>query len=82
MEATIKIIASGFKNYFSDGWNRFDFVIAIGSVVSIVVSIYGKFALKGAITLFRSFRVLRIIRLIKRGGKSLKMIFNTFVITV
>lgn len=30
----------------------------------------------------RSFRILRIVRLLKHGGRSLYMIFNTFVITV
>lgn len=31
--------------------------------------------------MFRSFRILRLLRLLKRGGKSLYLIFNTLVIT-
>jgi hypothetical protein len=30
----------------------------------------------------RSFRLLRILRILKRGGKKISMIFNTFVITL
>jgi hypothetical protein len=29
LEALIKIIGQGLKSYFEDGWNLFDFVIAI-----------------------------------------------------
>jgi hypothetical protein len=32
--------------------------------------------------LLRSFRILRILRLLRRGGRNLHMIFNTFVITL
>ena len=32
--------------------------------------------------MIRCFRILRILRLLKRGGKSLHKIFNTFVITL
>jgi hypothetical protein len=33
-------------------------------------------------TVLRSFRVFRLLRLLKRGGRNLYMIFNTFVITI
>jgi hypothetical protein len=35
-----------------------------------------------AITILRAFRILRLLRLLKRGGKSLYLIFNTFVMTM
>lgn len=37
--------------------------------------------IRGVITILRSFRILRLMRLIKRG-KSLMLIFNTIIITM
>jgi hypothetical protein len=37
-ECLLKILAFGFKNYFSDPWNIFDFVTVIGSIADITVS--------------------------------------------
>jgi hypothetical protein len=82
LEAFIKIIGQGLKSYFEDGWNLFDFVIAVGSISSILISALSPLSLKGAVSLVRSIRVLRILRLLKRGGRNLYMIFNTFVITI
>ena len=67
--------------YFSDSWNIFDLIIIIGSVASIFISANTSLAIKGVITILRSFRILRLLRLIKRGN-SLRLIFNTFVITL
>jgi voltage-gated sodium channel len=53
--------------YFSDGWNIFDLVIIVGSVISIFISANTSLAIKGVITILRSFRILRLVRLIKRG---------------
>ena len=47
-----------------------------------MASIFSAYAVRGALTLFRAFRVLRIVRLLNKGGRSLHMIFNTFVITL
>lgn len=80
-EAFIRIAGTGFQTYFKDGWNVFDFIIALGSVISILVSQISEVEIK-AVTLLRAFRILRLLRLLKRGGKSLYLIFNTFVITM
>jgi voltage-gated sodium channel type IV alpha len=80
-EAIIKIFGTGQKVYFREGWNIFDLVIIIGSSISIFVSTSQSLGIKGAITILRSFRILRLIRLIKRG-KNLQLIFNTFIITL
>jgi hypothetical protein len=81
LEAGVKMLGQGPRQYFADSWNRFDFLIAWGSLASILISAYSAIEIKGAFTLIRSVRVLRILRLLKRGGRSLYMIFNTFVIT-
>jgi hypothetical protein len=82
IEALIKILGQSIRQYFDDGWNRFDFFIAFGSLASILLSAFSAIEINGAITLIRSVRVLRILRLLKKGGRSLYMIFNTFVITL
>jgi Ion transport protein len=82
LEVIIKLIGQGFKPYFSDGWNTFDCLVAVASGLSIIVSAHTSLSIKGALTLLRTFRILRILRLLKRGGRNLHMIFNTFVITI
>lgn len=81
IEAVVKVIAFEPRVYFSEGWNIFDFIIILGSFVSIFISANTSLEIRGAITILRSFRILRLLRLIKRG-KSLQLIFNTFVITL
>jgi len=80
-EAIIKIIAIAPRVYFTDGWNIFDTIIILGSFISIFISANTSLEIKGVITILRSFRILRLLRLIKRGN-SLRLIFNTFVITL
>ena len=64
-----------------DEWNIFNLIITIVSALGILISFYSPTTMKGSITFLRSFRILRIVRLLKKGGRSLHMIFNTFVIT-
>ena len=81
IEAVTRIVAIAPRLYFSEGWNVFDTIIIIGSFASIFISANSSLGIRGAITILRSFRILRLLRLIKRG-KSLQLIFNTFVITL
>jgi voltage-dependent calcium channel L type alpha-1D len=80
LEAVIKIIALD-KIYFKDGWNIFDFFIVLLTIGSVFVSINTSLNVGGATTIVRTFRVTRIFRLIKRA-KSLKLVFNTFIMTL
>ena len=88
-EAIIRITAFGFKEYFKEGWNIFDFIVVIGSIISIFISLalslttgnQQSVPIKGAVTIIRTFRIMRVVRLIRRA-KSLQLIFNTFVITL
>lgn len=81
-EAIIKLIAFGPKTYFEDSWNIFDFTIIAGSIISIFALMNGSMSnLKGGLTVIRSFRILRIARLIKRA-KSLNLIFQTFLVSL
>jgi hypothetical protein len=80
VEAVLKILALG-KNYFRDTWNMFDFVIVIGTFIGFVLSVATEVTVGPQTTLIRAFRIGRIFRLVKKA-KSLRMIFNAFVITM
>ena len=82
-EALVKLLAWGIKQYFNDEWNIFDFFVALGSLIGVILQMFDlKFGIKGVATVLRSFRVFRLVRLLRRGGRNLYMIFNTFVITI
>ena len=74
-EAVLKITGLRFGVYWKDPWNRFDFVLAVVSVVGLFVD-----AGVGA-NVLRVLRIGRIFRLIKRA-KSLKKMFDTFIISL
>lgn len=59
IEAILKIIAYGFKGYFTDWWNVFDFVIIIASLIGL--------AFDSGLAVIRLLRVLRVIRLVKKA---------------
>jgi hypothetical protein len=80
LEAIIKLIAFG-GSYFSDGWNVFDFVIVVGTFISIILTNYTSIDIGSQTTVVRAFRIGRVFRLVKKA-KSLKMIFHTFMITI
>ena len=40
IEATIKIFALGFKSYFHNSWNKFDFFVVIFSLIDIGMGIF------------------------------------------
>jgi hypothetical protein len=81
LEALIKVISLEPRGYFRDGWNIFDFILVIGSFISLFISKNTSVSIKGTFTILRSFRVLRLLRLLKRA-RSLQLIFHTFVITL
>ena len=70
----LKMVGFGLKQYFSVGWNRFDFILVVLSLSSMAVP-GGNIA-----TLFRVFRVARVIRLL-RGFKSVMQLIKTLVVS-
>lgn len=81
LEAIIKLVALG-CDYFNNGWNIFDFVVVIGSLVAVlldVTKINEDMATQA--TIVRILRVLRVLRIVKRARK-LQMIFNTILISL
>lgn len=80
IEAVMKLIALK-HHYFKDGWNNFDFVIVIGTIISLIISATTSISVGPQTTIIRAFRIGRIFRLVKKA-KRLKMIFNSFLMTV
>uniref|UniRef100_A0A3B1KJ69 Voltage-dependent L-type calcium channel subunit alpha n=1 Tax=Astyanax mexicanus TaxID=7994 RepID=A0A3B1KJ69_ASTMX len=80
VEMFLKLGAFKAKGYFGDPWNVFDFVIVVGSIVDVILSEIdaalaaqgGLYCLTGcanmsvSITLFRLFRVMRLVKLLNR----------------
>ena len=67
LEVIFKILGTNLKLYFGEGWNIFDFVIVVGSFIGIFIGSSNSLQIKATITVLRSFRVLRLMRLIRRG---------------
>uniref|UniRef100_A0AAR2K4H2 Voltage-dependent L-type calcium channel subunit alpha n=1 Tax=Pygocentrus nattereri TaxID=42514 RepID=A0AAR2K4H2_PYGNA len=78
VEMILKLGAFKAKGYFGDPWNVFDFVIVVGSIVDVILSEIDRFAdwycvclqdsenMSVSITLFRLFRVMRLVKLLNR----------------
>ncbi|XP_043247671.1 muscle calcium channel subunit alpha-1-like isoform X2 [Amphibalanus amphitrite] len=81
VECVLKLIAFRFKNYFSDPWNVFDFIIVLGSFIDISL---GKLNSDGpankmiSINFFRLFRVMRLVKLLSRG-EGIRTLLWTFI---
>lgn len=75
LEVVLKNIGLGARNYFSDNWNRFDFLVTILSVVTLQTN----FGINNA-TMLRAFRILRTLRVIK-VFKGFQFVFNTLVLS-
>jgi len=76
VEFVIKIIGFTPKGYFSDGWNIFDFIIVIGSLVDSVTEGLDSGGLIN-LNFLRLFRALRLVKMMKYG--QLRLLLNTFV---
>jgi len=58
-----------------------DLFIVFGTLCGILISFLTDVTVGPSTTIIRSFRIFRIFRLVKRA-KSLKLMFNTFVVTL
>ncbi|EQC31375.1 hypothetical protein, variant [Saprolegnia diclina VS20] len=83
VEALTKVAAIGPRAYFGHGWNRFDFVIVLTSLVSILlpfVTVKSKLG-AGMATVLRVFRAGRALRLIQKA-KLMKSLFDTITVSL
>ena len=61
----IKLIGLGFKEYIKDKFNIFDAFVILLNTVDIVLSQLNHNSSNGALSVFRGFRVLRLLKLVK-----------------
>ena len=88
-EAVVKVQTQGFFGYWSDGWNRFDFVIVLLSLPSIVNIIGYDFPGTNILLslrtmrVFKSFRLLKFVPNIDNLLNGVKLAFKaSFIVTV
>jgi len=83
MEAALKLIGLGPLQYFTNGWNLFDFFVVILSIFGIVMSsVDAGIGLNPTILrVFRVFRIFRILRLIKTA-KRIRTLLETLYYSV
>ena len=79
-EAIFKILGSGLR-YFKDRWNIFDFIIAFGSLIGVIVQHSVGVVGLSAATGLRSFRLAKLLKLFNKQ-KNLRIIFETFISTL
>ncbi|MBR4926114.1 MAG: ion transporter [Prevotella sp.] len=88
-EAVVKIHVQGFSKYWSDGWNRFDFIIVLLALPACV-NIFGLDFPGTSILLslrtmraFKSFRLLKFIPNIENLIKGIKLAFKaSFIVAI
>ena len=64
VEMIIKMVAFG-KGYFDDGWCIFDFLIVMSAWIGIIALQVFQIDLGSISTIIRSFRIARVLKLIK-----------------
>ena len=66
LEMIVKMTALG-KTYFKDGWCIFDFLIVISAWLGILLLEIFKIDVGSITTIIRSFRIARVLKLIKKA---------------
>ncbi|GMF14725.1 unnamed protein product [Phytophthora lilii] len=80
VEAGLKITAFGYA-YFEDNWNRFDFFVVVGTLITIMLEALTTARLRIFAMLVRAFRVTRIFRLVK-ASKGIRHILTTLYLAL
>lgn len=68
LEIVIKVHGFGWSRFIVDGFNQFDFLIVVLSVIEVAITESGVRSNSG-ISAFRAFRLLRVFRLAKDWGQ-------------
>ncbi|GLI71626.1 hypothetical protein VaNZ11_016896 [Volvox africanus] len=76
-EAFAKIVAFGPLGYLRDGWNRFDFIVVLASVASVVLD-YSDTRNVSFMPVLRVLRVARVVRLIRNATGMQKLLRTLF----
>ncbi len=88
-EAIVKVRVSGFSKYWSDGWNRFDFILvllALPSCINVLgIALPGTNVLLSlrAMRAFKSFRMLKFIPNVDSLINGIKLAFKaSYLVTI
>lgn len=86
-EAGIKILGFGWRFYIRSGWNKFDFVLVVASMIDFVMAAVGSSVGGSIFNILRSqklLRVTRITRMLKliKSFKSLQSLFVTLWVSL
>jgi len=65
IEAVVKITVLKPKKYFSNAWDRFDFIIVLVSLPALLVVFFPLFETSSLLLLFRVFRLFKLFRFIQ-----------------
>lgn len=76
VEAIFKLLGYGFRFYFHEKWNRFDFIVVIISLLSVDPSLFNF-----NFTVFRIIRVARLLRMIKTS-KGIRNLLKTLYLAL
>lgn len=76
LECAMKMFSYGFRSYFKDSWNTFDFITVLGSIVDALMVEFAKnFFNVGFLRLFRAARLIKLLR----QGYTIRILLWTFV---
>ncbi|KAH8095145.1 hypothetical protein JL720_2422 [Aureococcus anophagefferens] len=78
IEAILKILGIGWTNYWVEAWNRFDFLIVIGTDLGYFISWVTPSDIGGVASVVRLFRIARIFRLFN-SAKTMKTLIMTLM---
>lgn len=67
IEAILMLISYGFKAYFRDKGNVFDFIIVVLSIVSTIVSLRFNIDFGASTTFIRALRMSRVFKFVKKS---------------
>ena len=79
VEFLLKVMDLGFKGYFTDIWNRFDFFIVTLSSVGLIIQ--AVLSAGPAVSMFRVLRLARLLRMIKKA-KDILIILRTLYLSI
>jgi len=65
VEVIVKLIVLKPKAYFAAGWNRFDFIIVLGSLPVFLEGLFPIPEATGLLILLRLFRLVRLVRFLR-----------------
>ena len=80
MEMVLMLIGLGIKDYVAEGFNNFDAIIVIVSLIDIALSVNAEDgeSSSGFITVLRGFRLLRVFKLVK-SWTTLQQLLKTII---